>query len=138
MRCLALLGLIGLTACEREPSFVGPWDLVHVERGDDVVQDAGFFDFTGESLVVVFVAYAHDEAGFEPLEQPIYTVDSTNVAAVDIETFYNEREPIEKVEIGAFGAFDIVSYTGIRTVFEGDVRWPGSEAVEPTRIVLRR
>jgi hypothetical protein len=127
--------LLVLLACEREPSFVGPWDVVHAERGGAEVDDVGFLDFDGAGSVVVFVAY---DGGFVPLQRPIYTQELTNVTSVDIETFYNEREPLPFVEVGGFGAFDVLAYTGIRTVFEGDVAWPGTEEIARTTLILRR
>lgn len=136
MRHVALVLL--LSACERNPSFVGPWDIVQAERGGDVQTDVGWLDFDGDGSVVVFLAYDHGGEGFEPLQQPVYTTEATNITAVDVEGFYNERPPFETVEIGGFGVFDVDSYTGIRTVFVGPVTWLGGPESERTTLVLRR
>ena len=133
-----ILGAALLAGCERPPSFVGPWDVVRVERGGDEQVDLGFLDFDGERNVVVFLAYDHGGDGFVPLRRPVYEVVSTNVEAVDVEAFYDERTPIARLEIDGFGAFRIEEYTGIRTVLSGDVTWLGGLDEEQTTMVLRR
>lgn len=137
MRFVPLV-MVLLTACERNPSFVGPWDIVRADRGGDVQTDVGWLDFDGDGTVVVFLAYDHGTEGFEPLLQPVYTTESTNITAVDVERWTEERPPFETVEIGGFGVFDVENYTGIRTVFTGDVSWLYGAATERTTLVLRR
>ncbi len=73
-----------------------------------------------------------------PLRRPVYTTDPTNITAVDVDGFYNERPPIEFVEIGGFGAFAIDEYTGTRTQLTGEVTWLGGPDLAETTLILRR
>ncbi len=133
---LALAAL--LAGCQRPPSFVGPWDVVRVERGGDEQFDVGFLDFDGERNVVVFMAYDHTSDGFAPLPRPVYEVAGTNIEAVAVDAFYDERTPLERVEIDGFGVFRIEEYTGVRAVLSGSVTWLGGFEEAPTTMVLRR
>ena len=132
--------LFSLLACERQPSFVGPWEVVQVQRGEEVVEDAGFFDFDGRLSAVVLLRYSFSmQGGFEPIETPAPVVMGTNVEAVDIKTFYNERPEINTVELDELGVMDIEAYTSARAVLIGEIRWPGDGDEElESRLVLRR
>jgi hypothetical protein len=136
------LGLLALTGCQRDPVFVGYWEIARVERGGAVQSDVGFMDFDGDGEVVVFTRYLHDGAAWVPDPSPIARESGCDVFEQDdiFEAYKEEGETYGlTIDLLSPERMKLDEYHPWRAEVGGPaLSWPGSQTTLPTTVVLRR
>jgi len=155
---LAVAALTTLGGCQRDPGFVGYWDITRVERGGRSQSDVGFLDFDGDGGVVFFTRYLFVEGGWRPDPQPVLRVGGTNVESNDdvFEAYQEEGETFDlRIDVLSAEPLSIDDYHPWRAEVSGpEVWWPEASGAQapvitgtdpppvpeamPTTLIIRR
>lgn len=129
--------------CQRDPGFVGFWEVVAVSRDGVRQRDVGFFDFDGDGGVWVMSRYQFLGGGWVPDPQPEAVRLTCSVYdREDVVDGYRERGETYEVWIDGLGtdaALDVADYTARSIELQsGSAGWFASEGLGPLRVSLRR
>jgi len=93
------LGAALLGGCQRDPGFVGYWEIVAVERDGQRQTDVGFLDFDGELGVQFFSRYLFTAGSWAPDPHPELRFGASNVQEQDdvFEAYQEEGETFDLV-----------------------------------------
>jgi len=136
-----------LTACTRDPSLLGYWEILEWQAGDDLtVVDAGTIEFTSDSKAFCIFRYSYTAEGFVPIAQPDVQEVSTDVGASgDFVASYHEKGETYSATLTATGLnawggkFSLEDWTGstVRLHSKAAVPFGGTEAIEMDLLLQR-
>jgi len=126
------------SGCKRDPSFVGYWEIVTVERQGQVQDDVGFLDFDGDGNVQLFSRYLFTAGAWAPDPRPELRTSGTNVFTQDdaFEAYQEEGETFDlRIDILQPEPLSIDDYHPWRAEVSGDAAWWPSVSGEAAPVV---
>jgi hypothetical protein len=136
-----------LTACTRDPSLLGYWEILEWQAGEDLtVVDAGTIEFTSDSKAFCIFRYSYTADGFVPIAQPDVQEVSTDVGASgDFVASYHEKGETYSATLTATGLnawggkFSLEDWTGstVRLHSKAAIPFGGTEPIEMDLLLQR-
>lgn len=142
-----MLALLLMTACERDPTLIGYWEIAAMRAGSsdeqlDEVTLAGSMEFTADSTCAAIFAY--DWAGsWQPEAQPDVLELTTDAGEnADFVDSYKKRGETYKLNLwlnsgaDSQNTFDLVDWKGSTVTLAGEsVMPPGEWEVQGARLI---